>query len=475
MKKNLLNILIYFILIITIIIIFTSIFLIFGKTKKYACYNGNCIEDPYGEYTDSNCGGQCSTQPITQKYACYNGKCIEDPYGNYTDSNCGGQCSIQPIKQKYSCYNGKCIVDTNGNYTDSNCGGQCSVTEHKWKQVTYVGYSMTYDQFNSFIDICKTNGITHIILEFILFGSNFSVQDGNWGGLEIADTFHSWANFTTDQKQYLINKINKYSITLMASFGGATSFGNFTGSKYFGFQYTWQNPNSKYYIVTGGKYDSIEKSATALGNDLADLLTSNNIEGIDFDIENIPNIGTYKGGPYSDIYNYLGFMSKAAKENGITTVSHAPQTPYFYPQTDGSWPQLYYNVEETYGEYIDFYNIQYYNNGAYSSELELFTNDERFQASVNQLITANDVQGLIKIPTNKIVLGKAVDAAWPRNSLDWTDLTKYVQNQKTSLNQNLVNWYKTGGVMTWLYRLDSNQETNQYLLTYFNTLKSPVS
>ena len=333
---------------------------------------------------------------------------------------------------------------------------------------------MTYVQFNSFIETCNQNGITHIILEFILFGSNFTVSDGKWDSIETADTFKVWTTFTTDQKEILIEKLNKNNIILMGSFGGASSFGNFGGSQYTGFQYTWQNPNSKYYIGSG-KFNSIEDSATALGTDLSNLLISNNIKGLDFDIEMIPTISSYTS-TYSDIYNYLGYMSQAAKAKGITTVSHAPQTPYFYPQISGSWSQLYYNLEKEFGRYIDFYNIQYYNNGDYSSQDALFTNDTNFQASVNQLITANGVTGLNKIPANKIVLGQAVDASWPGSiQKNWTNLATFVQNQQNSSNSNLSEWYNTGGVMVWVYRLDASldasPDTNQYLLTYFNTLK----
>ena len=325
---------------------------------------------------------------------------------------------------------------------------------------------MTYDQFNSFIETCNKNGITHIILEFILFGSKYTLPDGKWDTIETSDTFNLWTKFTTDEKEFLIGKLKLNNITLMASFGGETSFGKN------GFQYTWQNPNSKYYIGPRN-FNSIEDSATALGIDLANLLINNNIAGLDFDIEMIPTISSYTS-TYSDIYKYLGFMSQAAKAKGITTVSHAPQTPYFYPQTSGSWPQLYYNLEKEFGQYIDFYNIQYYNNGDYSSQDALFTNDTKFQASVNQLITANSVTGLNKIPANKIVLGQAVDASWPGSiQQNWENLGIYVKNQQNSLNLNLLEWYNTGGVMAWLYILDTNQDpqTNQYLLTYFNTLK----
>jgi len=343
------------------------------------------------------------------------------------------------------------------------------IIKSKWKQVVYVGYSMSYEQFSSFIDTCKQNGITHIILEFIVFGNEMGqTSNANWSELQLYDSFKVWTDFDDTQKQSLLNKLN--DITLMASFGGATSFGNFAGSKNVGFQYTWKNSNSKYY-VGAGKYDSIQTSATALGKDLATILISNKIKALDFDIENIPTTGSYSG-TYSDIYNYLGFMSQAAKENGIITVSHAPQTPYFYPQTNGSWPQLYYNIEKDFGKYIDFYNIQYYNNGDYSSETALFTNDTNFQTSVNQLITGNGIAGLNGIPAYKIVLGQAVDAPWPSSvEQNWKNLATFVQNQKTSSNQNLKDWYNFGGVMAWIYRLDASPNTNQYLLTYFNSLK----
>jgi hypothetical protein len=58
---------------------------------KYSCKNGSCVEDVNGRFTDSNCGGTCSSSS-TKKYACKNGSCVEDVNGRFTDSNCGGTC-----------------------------------------------------------------------------------------------------------------------------------------------------------------------------------------------------------------------------------------------------------------------------------------------------------------------------------------------------------------------------------------------
>ncbi len=73
-------------------------------------------------------------------------------------------------------------------------------------------------------------------------------------------------------------------------------------------------------------------------------------------------------------------------------------------------------------------------------------------------------------------MGQAIDSGdgWPgTNSTNWTNLTTYVNNQKTSIYTNLQNWYLSGGIMVWIYRSDGTPPTtNSYLLTYNNNVKT---
>ena len=109
---------------------------------------------------------------------------------------------------------------------------------------------------------------------------------------------------------------------------------------------------------------------------------------------------------------------------------------------------LYYIVEQNFGNYIDWYNIQYYNQGTYSQESQVFTNDNYYSASVYQLQIANNVQGLTPFPPKKIVVGAGTDSGSGlcKNTSNttgpsWTTLTTWIDNQKNTNNNEWFNKY----------------------------------
>ena len=341
------------------------------------------------------------------------------------------------------------------------------MSRSNWKQVTFVGYYMNVQSMTDFVSVAKENGVTHILLEFITLGVG-----NNWSnGLQLVDTVSNWINdFSDSDRNSILNDLNNANIKLGISMGGATSFGG-------NFSLIWTNPQSPYYI-DGTNIVTLEQSAFKLGNDLANIAKQGGLSYIDLDIENIPTIGMYKN--YDDISNYLGYMSKSIKEN-LTNglVSHSPQTPYIYPYTNGNWKTLYYTIEQNFGDYIDWYNIQYYNQGTYSEESQVFTNDVAFNASVQQLIVANNVQGLTPIPAKKIVVGGGTDSGSGlcKNSSNttgpsWSTLVTWVKNQENNVNSE---WFNNGGVMTWVYGINSDMGYNGELKTYWNSLKSSSS
>jgi chitinase len=264
-------------------------------------------------------------------------------------------------------------------------------------------------------------------------------------------------SFTSSQRQTLLNKIKGYNMFLMASFGGATSF-----------------PNGFQQILNSPKYSD----PTVLANDLVTFLYNNNIPGIDLDIENIPSIGTYSN--TINLVNYLGELSQSIKS--ISTekfgyqilVSHAPQSPYFNgTPTYSNFGNIYNQIEYLYGSGIDFYNIQYYNQGNsdYIDYNSIFVSDPVFYAAVSQLENASSINSsYYNIPLNKIVVGK------PSSAAGVTSQNGYVPLSELSdiINQTQIkytSWYENGGVMIWIYLIGSNDPQNTEILTYFNSVK----
>lgn len=326
-----------------------------------------------------------------------------------------------------------------------------------FKKVVYVGYWLEIDTFDSFIEVAHTNGVTHVILEFIVL-DGFDLTD-----IVKADTIGCWCNLSLKEQTDILNKMKGYGMTLMASFGGATSFTN-------GFQCVL---NSLTYADPAN-----------LAKELVKICCDNQIYAIDLDIEYFPTTSVYYD--TDNLVNYAGVLSQKIKEFGKERiqnikasdfnpevndfiVSHAPQTPYFNSPLFG---YVYSNIEKKYGTYIDFYNIQYYNQGdCYTTYKSIFEDDIFFYASVKQLINAPDVN-CTDIPPYKIVLGKATEQETdsgfvPLYSTDATvnTMTKFVNKALTAVPE--IEW---GGIMVWMFQLEVPNINNDNLMQYFGNV-----
>jgi hypothetical protein len=285
----------------------------------------------------------------------------------------------------------------------------------------------------------------------------------------------------------------------MASFGGYVCF------EAQGFQGIWSysgdpgEPTNPYYVIPSGANNTytisdLQTSANLLATDLVNFITTNNLDGIDLDIENV----TYS----SNTIDYTGLLSQSIKtKNSDLVVSHAPQMPY--------WVPYYYYVNLNYGQYIDFYNWQYYNipTGLYDTAYQLFINDNQlpggqagYGAAVLQLNTGG-------CPLEKIVIGTGIDGAGGTSDMiggnnftrcapdptKWASYTSIIQTQQDTpypLNgntaytytqdqlNNLSAWYNSGGVMIWRYITDDTsisttdlEATNTNMMTFYNSLK----
>lgn len=132
-------------------------------------------------------------------------------------------------------------------------------------------------------------------------------------------------------------------------------------------------------------------------------------------------------------------------------------------------------VEKNYSGSIDFYNIQYYDQGAgnyYITETDIFESDGGYNASVNELVTAG-------IPANKIVVGKIVPSLDTSEKLDlWsetdeTTMTTIVQQAFQSTTENVKLWSSQGGIMVWLWQSDQLDDENTQIQNYMKDVVPP--
>jgi len=123
--------------------------------------------------------------------------------------------------------------------------------------------------------------------------------------------------------------------------------------------------------------DPTDQDPTETCTNLAEWVLNNNVDGVDIDYENsaaFNSSGTAE--------NWLIKCTQALRSKlpaGQYIITHAPQAPYF--RNDGTYPKgAYLTVDKEVGSLIDWYNVQYYNQGEnqYVSYENLFVENSEF-------------------------------------------------------------------------------------------------
>ncbi len=178
-----------------------------------------------------------------------------------------------------------------------------------------------------------------------------------------------------------------------------------------------------------------------VANKLAKFVTDYNLDGCDIDYEDNDAMEAGKGEAW-----LIAFTRRLRELLPTQIITHAPQAPYFkseyYPKGG------YVTVHREVGNLIDFYNVQFYNQGdtRYNSYDELFIKASGFFSgtSVKEIIARG-------IPSNKIVVGKPAAQIDVMNTglVAITDLGAWTSRAFTELG-----WY--AGLMFWQYRSDTD-------------------
>ncbi|CAD7703311.1 unnamed protein product, partial [Ostreobium quekettii] len=118
-------------------------------------------------------------------------------------------------------------------------------------------------------------------------------------------------------------------------------------------------------------------------------------------------------------------------------ITHAPQAPYFAPQFTAN----YLDVETQAGSMIDFYNVQFYNQGGttYDTYDTLFEHANGWSAGTSVMEMANK-----GIPMSKIVIGKPVTKAGVVNTgfVEMNQLASFFREaaSKGTLPRGFMGW-----------------------------------
>jgi len=186
---------------------------------------------------------------------------------------------------------------------------------------------------------------------------------------------------------------------------------------------------------------------------LAQFVLDNNLDGVDIDYE---DTAAFKSGVGEQWLISCTNTLRATLPQGTYLLTHAPQGPYFETRASSPYPNgAYVEVDSQVGSSIDWYNLQYYNQGvkAYVSYEDLFAQSSSFPgtAVLELSKTLHSKQGL--------AVGKPVKTG-SNGFVDVVTLTSWLQQAQKS------GW--CGGAMIWQYASDSNGEFGRSLRQVLN-------
>jgi len=269
----------------------------------------------------------------------------------------------------------------------------------------------------------QTVGYNNIILSFWI--SNSAPADAAlvWSNLPgyIPDNCGYGSDVQTMQKT-LINKFHANGINVLVAAFGATDYP------------TGEDP-------------------TQVCSKLAQFVIDNNLDGVDLDYEDSAAFNANGDGE-----KWLITCTQVLRQRlpeGQYLLTHAPQGPYF--TTDALYPQgSYLKIDREVGSLIDWYNLQYYNQGGstYVSYQDLVVACKAFPGTALAELKLNSKQG--------VAVGKPVTTGDASNGwVDPKDLVLWLQKAKSEFG-----W--CGGAMYW-------QLNHDVYGSFGNTLKKGLS
>lgn len=174
-------------------------------------------------------------------------------------------------------------------------------------------------------------------------------------------------------------------------------------------------------LSSGGATESpFSQDATSYGTAAANAAVSLNLDGVDFDLENLGQGCVFGSMSDSDVVSWMVTATVAARSvlGPAPFITHAPQAPYFgivgggsgnpWPGASGCYTGLYLKASSA----ISWFNMQFYNQGStcYTSYTSLFLTSNGNGAcppfpgtSVREIVSYG-------VPESAVVIGKPLDS-----------------------------------------------------------------
>jgi len=320
-------------------------------------------------------------------------------------------------------------------YTENTCGQQCQVTT-KRRTVLYtyhlypVGQTPSSEQLDP-SDVKKRlqdvidSGYMYVILSFYEYPISQK--------LDTNGAFGIFMSMTDDVKKEIFDYARQKNVKLFFSIGGAD-----------------------------GSISLRSGTADEITTDIVDIFKKNAFDGVDIDVEDSTQFMKM-----ADVTNKLASQFKTLFPNTKKEISHAPASANFGGNT--GQPTDYFTVYATAGENIDFFNVQFYNQGCtHDSYQKLFEPDDNSCQNIAWISTGHKMGSTYYgsvIPLNKLLIGKPI-CLWtqPQNCpygagngyVDPTLLKTYFDRARQEMAWD-------AGLMIWEYNPENKTQATQYL------------
>ena len=247
----------------------------------------------------------------------------------------------------------------------------------------------------------------------------------------------------------------------VAYFGTNSEFGSTTQEIQANLRNRYHQQNAKVMVSAFGatSHPTTQNiDAEAVGENLAMFVIENQLDGVDLDYEDNPAMQAGTAVPWLITMTKAMLRTFASSAPGQKFyISHAPQAPYFmdrkYPQ---NYVDLYYSSVGggTVGDSIDFFNVQFYNQGTsdYLTYETLFVKSNGWSVGTAVLQIAEK-----RIPINKLLVGKPVTQkdAYNTGYVKQDKLANIFRTARTARQGGWYNCNEVGGVMNWKFSSDT--------------------
>lgn len=291
------------------------------------------------------------------------------------------------------------------------------------KSVVYIDWDVDWSNPANDLINAVNEGFNVLILAF-------------WAadGTAPADAAGVWCSWSNNFKQDLVGEIHKNGACILVSAGGATGAGT----------------------------DGID------GTTIATWAKSQYLDGVDFDIET--GFVGVNNWPQSYVDSLVTITNNARNVLGETgVITHAPLAAWFGPVGNtttwvgpsGGYTGLY----QTVGNNIDWFNIQYYNQG------DLYTDYNSLFVTSGSQFPFTSISEINKggVDIDALVVGKpALPGDADSGYVDSSDLSGMISNAQINVGWN-------SGIMTWMWHSGGIESFIQPLLSVLGLSEKEIS